>query len=761
MTLAEEKKYVTSQVSLLLSLEQLIPRHEIQVLNASFSDQLHYDKFAQKQSQLENLSSKLTSDSNIHSVLNNYKQQAFNYIQLVSMMKTSVRLISSEKINDLSAQLNNQIEAIKLLVFQFLSYPTAQIQLDIKKEINLLAIETSNSPSVQYGNLFKLHVKFIIENHETSAKYRKALINSPIIALLFNESKILQKQLDNINRQQLLSIFTVIISLLLLFINILRLHQNELKRVSIAHKNALEVKSQFLANMSHEIRTPMTGILGLVTLCLQSELNEEQRDYLEKMEFSATSLLRIINDILDFSKYDSGQFIIENHPFDHAKVFDNLVTLIAHNAEEKNIEFIFDIDPNIPTNLEGDPVRVSQILLNLLSNSIKFTQKGYVLLTCELLENKESDNSVFIEYKIEDSGIGLSEEQQKKLFKRFSQADESTTRKYGGTGLGLAICKLLIEQMKGTVTVESELDKGAKFTVIIPFLKSNKDTDLSQPVSLKLEKPMKLLLIEDNVITQNVIDKMASYLGASVSIANNVSQGIELCKQINFDVALIDWNLKTETGLGFIKKVQNESYHPKQLFVFSAYSNEYIEARCDQSLSIKYLSKPVTLFGLSQALKSKETDLKKVSRRNKLNVVPEKKLIYKQTTNKANNSILLVEDNKINQIVASEILKSLGLCVDIAENGKQAIELINNGQYPLVLMDIQMPVLDGIEATKILRKTYSAEQLKIVALTANIISDQIDYYAEIGMNGYLGKPYEIEKIKAVVDQYYALTTAKN
>lgn len=383
-----------------------------------------------------------------------------------------------------------------------------------------------------------------------------------------------------------------------------------------------------------------------------------------------------------------------------------------------------------------------------MSNGVKFTQQGHVILRVSL---SQYDDKEWICYQVEDTGIGLSTEQQLRLFKRFSQADHSTTRKYGGTGLGLAIAKLLVELMEGRIWVESELGIGSKFNIALPLSKLDAD------VEHKCLPGLTMLLLEDYELTQTVISKMANHFKVEVDVATTVTEALELVEKNNYDLAIVDWNLKEESGLDFIVAMDSQDKRPELLVICSAYSKEYIESHSDLTITGKYLSKPVTMESLYQVLKMAD-DIKhcellpKPMSTNLVKSTPKDDT----TVSKLIQKILLVEDNKINQIVAMNILQSLGLSVDLAETGEEAISAFEKYAYRVILMDVQMPIMDGIEATKILRKTTEYDELIIVALTANITEEEIVYYQKIGMNAHLGKPYELEKIRLLLSKYYTL-----
>ena len=752
-SLENERDY-TKQLKPLIRLESLLPQHKLQLLNANFSDQLHYDNFAQLQSEIENTLLVISVDSKTASYLKGYAQTSLNYIQLVSMLKTSQRLISHNERSE-EEKLQKKFDGIRLRLFSFITHPHDKLKVSIINRLEDINLKRVSQEQRQYAQLFKLHCLFILENLEQTAVYRHSLISMPVTAKVTNEVLLIKAKVNEAKLAHLVSLFGVILSLLLLFLAILMRQHFILKQTSTAHQKALEVKSQFLANMSHEIRTPMTGVIGLVDLTLQTELSGEQQGYLEKVEFAAKSLLTIINDILDFSKIESGQLSIENTVWDHNKLIDNLLVMVGKTAQEKDVELIFDIDPMISKKVMGDPVRVNQIILNLLSNAIKFTEQGFVILRATLSEDKNYKDHHRVIYSITDTGIGLSAQQQAKLFKRFNQADESTTRKYGGTGLGLAISKLLVELMEGEITITSEVGKGSTFSVNLPYKKANSEL---LKVQIKTYQGTKILLLEDNTCTQYVIEKMALHLQASIDVTTSVAEAVAHCKANSYDLALIDWKLSDECGLDFIQHVYDRPESPKELVICSAYEQSYIEKSLDKKLQFSFLTKPLTLHKLENLLGQLSAEkVKPISNESLPKIKPLcNEALQQNSSESASSLILLVEDNKINQIVATKLLSRLGLTIDIAEDGVSAINKIKENNYRVVLMDIQMPVMDGVAATIELRKYYTSEELIIIALTANITGEEIDYYQQIGMNGYLGKPYEIEKIREILSKYYTL-----
>lgn len=756
--IANTKAPIAQQIVVYNKLQRLLPQHQLQLLNVNFSDQVHYDNFAQLHSQITSTITDKTVTGATKADLDKYLIDTAQYIQVVTMIKTSLRLISTfnwdaELYNNLSNNAlsvinDNRLAKLKSDIFSYINRPQDGVKKIIRTELANIQQVVENTVLHNNWQLFKLHNQFVLDNYLSSANARHELLKRPIYEQVQSHLSTLNKQHYVLQSQYYLAISVLIITLLLLLIVILKKQQKALKHTSSSLENALEIKSQFLANMSHEIRTPMTGIIGLVELSLQTELNDIQRSYLEKVDFSAKSLLTIINDILDFSKIESGQLPIENVEFKHNQLIDSLHMMLGRVAEDKHIELIFDVSPTIPERITGDPVRINQVLLNLLSNAVKFTSDGHVILHVKLIQEDEQTK---LHYQVEDTGIGLTQEQQDRLFQRFSQADSSTTRKYGGTGLGLAIAKLLIELMEGEIWIESKVNLGSKFNVVLP-LKTTKPAEFNHDFT-----GLNVLLIEDYAITQDVISKMASYFRVNIDIASNVHDAIKFVKEKRYDLAMIDWNLKGESGLEFIKKVEHDQKCPSLLVICSAYSEEYIADHSDSEFTAHYLPKPVSLDSLRDVFQQ-ASDIK-------LGKTPRSQPETNQgavgspelgDSAAERETILLVEDNKINQIVATNLLQKLGLNVDLAEDGKEAISKVGEKPYKVVLMDVQMPVMDGIEATKILRQSYPSEALIIVALTANITEEEITFYQQIGMNGHLGKPYEFDKIQSLLQQYYDL-----
>lgn len=511
--------------------------------------------------------------------------------------------------------------------------------------------------------------------------------------------------------------------------------------LNIAKEEAEEAslaKSQFLANMSHEIRTPMNAIMGLTHLVNQSNLNESQKNYISKIEGSSKILLRIINDILDFSKIEAGKLEIENIKFNLYKVFENVSTLYTLSATNKGIDINFDIGEGVPDTLKGDPIRLEQILSNLTTNAIKFTSQGEVNVAVRIVE--ELEDKVKLHFSVTDTGIGLTKEQIQKLFTAFTQADNSMTRKYGGTGLGLTITKQLVELMNGEIWVESEYGEGSVFQFNIQF---DKVSNIINPSYEKYPdlRGKKILVIDHNKTSLMILDRMLSSFLLDVTTLRDPFEAIKLLENNNFDLLIIDFNLPELSGIDLYKRlvVNTEIKVPKTIFV-SATGRESYYNQVNQLGVKNFLVKPINQSLMFDAVMDalKGTEIKEINREynedNKLKV----QRVLKD------KKILLVEDNDINQLVAKDILEQVGINVSIASNGEEAIKYVRANKFDIVLMDVQMPIMDGYKATEILRETYTSSELPIIAMTANALKGDREKSIDSGMNDYISKPINPE-----------------
>ncbi|WP_299265759.1 hybrid sensor histidine kinase/response regulator [uncultured Psychrosphaera sp.] len=557
----------------------------------------------------------------------------------------------------------------------------------------------------------------------------------------------------------LISIFsTAILFIAIRYQKIKGQHQQQIIHSLSEAKKGAEFKSRFLANMSHEIRTPLNAIVGMLFLIKNDSPTESQLKLINTLESSCGHLLSIVNDILDYSKIDSNMLKLEKEDFHLHEILDNVAGMSRQLSKDKDIQVLTSISDDVISELSGDAFRLTQILINLISNAIKFTSEGRVTLD---IATAEQDDVVLAKFTVTDTGCGMSEETIELIRNPFQQADTSTTRRFGGTGLGISIVDQLTKLMGGSISINSKINEGSTFIVELPFSRSKTKVQYRAYDEIDFKK-LNVLVVDDDTVAREYLSSILNSFGCQVTSFATGEDSLSFYQQSiiagkKIHLIFMDWRLPGKDGLSIAKKITELSSDKKPVIIMeTAYGREVMrEAGFSDSIN-KLLVKPITPSDVFDVINEQLSLIKNKDIKQSIAQSPTE---FDADTLKGMH-VLVVDDNRINQTVCGKILSKLGATFEVADNGAEAIELLelNHDTFNVVLMDMQMPVLDGVEATKILRTIPIFKDLPIIALTANVGKEDIDICLNAGMNDYASKPIEANKLAKLISQHSTAIT---
>ncbi|KAF7765100.1 hypothetical protein PCIT_b1245 [Pseudoalteromonas citrea] len=644
------------------------------------------------------------------------------YLQIVSVLKTSRKLIEQAKIKSNATTYDDHKE-IKLFakLLSFYNTPNDKNEQDIKHYLaGNPSLFTALYIDERKHQQLKKHILFLISNQHIVDEAIIELTQQALVQQITLQKNIINQSLDD--RNLIIIYFIIIIALLfmLLLSVVFRKINNLLRYRSAQAEEASIAKSQFLSNMSHEIRTPMNGILGLSEICLNETQFSKVKSHLRMLDYSTKNLLRIINDILDYSKIEENKLDIEIRNFDLYDIVNHLKATLTKSANDKGLQLLFCINDLGYQYFKGDEGRINQVLLNLLNNAIKFTETGFVKLDIKVVPSMSDQASII--FRVVDTGIGITPEQKSRLFTRFTQAQMSTSRKFGGTGLGLVISKQLAALMGGNIKMRSKSEKGTVFQFQIPVASTN--THRSRRYDAKV-----CVLLYPELAVRKVLKKQLLYWCYDVKIAHNLKHFNSLIHQLSPADAFIQASLITSS----------DNIHHAPTTKVHLIGNAHTHG---ENNTIHTLNLPIVFTDL--VANKPQTEPPQLTEKTA------------KPTQFCNISVLLVEDNPVNQVVSKRLLEQFGVTPKLANNGQLAVELILAQHFDLVLMDIQMPIMDGITATQKIRQHLNSKQLPIIALTANVMESDIDTYLNTGMNAHLAKPIDTQALEQILTQYLTI-----